>query len=88
MPGDLKIEFPESEKWISFSAPSDMNYQGIKCSATMDDGTVLQGEFDEENKASFYSFTGKACIKFEVDGLDREELELSGAENLLRMLVE
>ncbi|MNU03646.1 hypothetical protein D3C72_2477420 [compost metagenome] len=68
LPGGLKIEFPASEKWISFTAPSDMNYQGLKCSATMDDGTVLLSEFDSENKANFCSFVGEACIKFEIRG--------------------
>ncbi|VVO40533.1 hypothetical protein PS691_05698 [Pseudomonas fluorescens] len=88
MPGDLKIEFPESEKWISFSAPPELNYQGIKCTATMDDGAVLHGEFDSENKANFYSFAGKSCVKFEVENLDRQESVLSGAEKLLRELAE
>ncbi|MCP1446063.1 type VI secretion system secreted protein VgrG [Pseudomonas sp. GGS8] len=86
VPGGLKIEFPESEKWISFSAPQELNYQGIKCTATMDDGTVLQGEFDSENKASFYSFAGKSCVKFEVENLDKHESVLSGAEKLLSEL--
>ncbi|WP_223533252.1 DUF2345 domain-containing protein, partial [Pseudomonas sp. GL-RE-20] len=88
LPGGLKIEFPASEKWISFTAPSDMNYQGLKCSATMDDGTVLLSEFDSENKANFYSFVGEVCIKFEVEDLNREGRDSSGAEKLLRMLVE
>jgi type VI secretion system secreted protein VgrG len=88
VPGVLKIEFPESEKWISFAAPSELNYQGMKCTATMDDGTVLQGEFDSENQASFYSFAGKSCIKFEVENLDKQANVLSGAEKLLRELSE
>jgi len=88
LPGGLEIEFPTSEKWISFTAPSDMNYQGLKCSATMDDGTVLLSEFDSENKANFYSFVGGACIKFEIEDLNREGRDSSGAEKLLRMLVE
>lgn len=88
LPGGLKIELPESEKWISFSAPPELNYEGIKCTATMDDGTVLQGEFDSENKASFYSFTGSSCIKLEVERLSDQETVPSGAESLLRKLAE
>ena len=88
VPGGLKIELPESEKWISFSAPSDLKYEGRKCTATMDDGTVLQGEFDSENKASFYSFTGSSCIKLEVERLSDQENVPSGAESLLRKLAE
>nr|AAT90780.1 conserved hypothetical protein [uncultured proteobacterium QS1] len=88
VPGGLKLELPESEKWISFSAPSELNYEGIKCTATMDDGTVLQGEFDSENKASFYSFAGKACVKFELENLDFQGDVPSGAENILRVLAE
>ncbi|MDQ0122895.1 type VI secretion system secreted protein VgrG [Pseudomonas lini] len=91
VPGDLKIEFPDSEQWISFSAPLDLNYQGIKCTATMDDGSVLQGEFDGENKANFYSFAGKSCVKFEVENLDNlnsQESVLSGAQRLLKELAE
>lgn len=88
VPGGLKIELPESEKWISFSAPSDLKYEGRKCTATMDDGTVLQGEFDSENKASFYSFTGSSCIKLEVERLSDQENVPSGAEGLLRKLAE
>jgi type VI secretion system secreted protein VgrG len=88
VPGDLKIEFPDSEQWISFAAPHDLNYQGIKCTATMDDGSVLQGEFDSENKANFYSFAGKSCVKFEVENLDKQESVLSGAQRLLKELAE
>ncbi|QCY12021.1 type VI secretion system tip protein VgrG [Pseudomonas sp. MPC6] len=91
VPGDLKIEFPDSEQWISFSAPQDLNYQGIKCTATMDDGSVLQGEFDSENRANFYSFAGKSCVKFEVenlDNLDSQQSVLSGAQKLLKELAE
>lgn len=88
VPGDLKIELPESEKWISFSAPSELNYEGIKCTATMDDGAVLQGEFDSENKAKFYSFAGSSCTKLEVECLSDQENVPSGAESLLRKLAE
>ncbi|VVQ17415.1 hypothetical protein PS938_04416 [Pseudomonas fluorescens] len=88
VPSGLKIELPASEKWISFSAPSELNYEGIKCTATMDDGTVLQGEFDSENKANFYDFAGGTCVKFELENLDRQESVLSGAEKLLKELAE
>ncbi|MCP1507118.1 type VI secretion system secreted protein VgrG [Pseudomonas marginalis] len=88
LPGNLKIELPETEKWISFSAPSKSNYQGIKCTATMDDGEVLEGEFDGENKASFYSFTGNACVKFEVQCPKHQEDLPSTADELLRELGE
>jgi len=88
VPGDLKVEFPESDKWISFSAPVELNHQGIKCTATMDDGTVLQGEFDSQNKASFYSFAGNACVKFEVAELAPQESGISGAEAILKKIME
>ena len=88
LPGALRVELPGSENWISFSPRTGLNYEGIKCTATMDDGAVLQGEFDGENKASFYSFTAKACVKFEVECLDLQTTLQSGAENLLRKLSE
>ncbi|WP_443700963.1 DUF2345 domain-containing protein, partial [Pseudomonas sp.] len=88
LPGNLKIELPETEKWISFSAPSKSNYQGIKCTAAMDDGEVLEGEFDGENKVSFYSFTGNSCIKFEVQCPEHQEDLPSTADKLLRELGE
>jgi type VI secretion system secreted protein VgrG len=88
VPRGLKIELPQSEQWISFSAPAGMNYAGIQCTATMDDGTVLKGEFDHENKATFYSFAGDACVKFEVEDLDRQEIVHCGAQALLKQLAE
>jgi len=88
LPGNLKIELPGTEKWISFSAPSKSNYQGIKCTATMDDGEVLEGEFDGENKVSFYSFTGNSCVKFEVQCPEHQEDLPSTADKLLRELGE
>lgn len=88
VPENLKIELPESEKWISFSAPPELNYEGIKCTATMDDGTILYGEFDSENKASFYSFSASSCVKLEIDNLNCEGYIPSGAESLLKKLAE
>jgi type VI secretion system secreted protein VgrG len=88
MPGSLKIELPQTEKWISFSAPPGSNYQGMKCTATMDDGEVLQGEFDGESKVSFYSFTGKSCVGFEVQSPELQEDLPCAAEKLLRELAE
>jgi type VI secretion system secreted protein VgrG len=89
LPGDLKVEFPDSKKWIGFSAPLGFNYQGIKCTATMDDGTVLQGEFDSENKANFYSFAGESCVRFQFEELDKlEEGSSGGAEKIIRALRE
>ncbi|AUG08475.1 type VI secretion system Vgr family protein [Pseudomonas sp. S09G 359] len=88
VPGGLKVELPQSERWISFSAPAGMNYAGIQCTATMDDGTVLKGEFDHENKAKFYSFTGDACVNFEVEDLGRKESVPSGAQALFKQLAE
>ncbi|WP_347911453.1 type VI secretion system tip protein VgrG [Pseudomonas grandcourensis] len=89
LPGGLKIEFPDSTKWISFSAPPELNYQGIKCTATMDDGATLQGEFDSENKVNFYSFAGKSCVKFEVESPGKQENTIiSGTEKLLKKLAE
>ena len=88
MPGALKIEFPESKNWISFSSPPGLNYQGINCTATMNDGTVLQGEFDRQGKASFYSFSASFCTKFEVENLDRHENLESAAQRLLKQLKE
>jgi type VI secretion system secreted protein VgrG len=55
----------------------------------MDDGETLQGEFDSENKVSFYSFSGKSCVKFEVECPDKQENTIiSGAEKLLKELAE
>ncbi|WP_262417478.1 type VI secretion system Vgr family protein, partial [Pseudomonas sp. SH10-3B] len=88
MPGSLKIELPQTEKWISFSAPPGSNYQGMKCTATMDDGEVLQGEFNGESKVSFYSFTGKSCVEFKVQSPELQEDLPSAAEKLLRELAE
>jgi type VI secretion system secreted protein VgrG len=88
LPGALRVELPESENWISFFPSNALKYEGIKCTATMGDGTVLQGEFDSENKASFYSFAAKNCIKFEVENLDFQADQQSGAENLLKKLSE
>lgn len=65
-----------------------MNYEGIKCTATMDDGELLQGEFDHENKASFYSFYGKACVKFEIEDLDRSREVAGAAERIIKELSE
>ncbi|QXG35619.1 type VI secretion system Vgr family protein [Pseudomonas viridiflava] len=88
VPGMLKIELPEAEKWISFAAPIGMNYSGIKCTATMDSGDVLQGSFDDENKASFYSFEGTACVKFEMEDLDCRGVTPNITESLLGILAE
>jgi type VI secretion system secreted protein VgrG len=86
VPGDMKIELPQSQKWISFSAPPEFNYEGIKCTATMNDGTILRGEFNRESKAFFYSFAGSACVKFEVEDPDHQEQVSSGADKLLKEL--
>ncbi|WP_449105241.1 type VI secretion system baseplate subunit TssK [Pseudomonas mohnii] len=86
VPGDMKIELPQSQKWISFSAPPEFNYEGIKCTATMNDGTILRGEFNRESKAFFHSFAGSACVKFEVEDLDHQEQVSSGADKLLKEL--
>lgn len=88
VPGGLNIEFPESEKWIGFAAPQGFNYQGIKCTATMDDGTLLHGEFDTNNTASFYSFAGQACIHFTAEDLDVQAQLTSGAQRILTELAE
>ncbi|MFJ4131915.1 type VI secretion system Vgr family protein [Pseudomonas cyclaminis] len=88
MPGSLKIELQQTEKWISFCAPPGSNYQGMKCTATMDDGEVLQGEFDRESKVSFYAFTGNSCVGFNVQNLELQEELPSGAEQLLSELAE
>ncbi|SEN65635.1 Rhs element Vgr protein, partial [Pseudomonas sp. ok272] len=86
LPGELRIEMLNSENWISFSAPPEINYQGVKCTATMDDGAVLQGEFDSENKASFYAFSGGACVKFEIESLDQYTDMPSGTIMILKKL--
>ena len=75
-----------TQKWISFSAPPEFNYEGIKCTATMNDGTILRGEFNRESKAFFHSFAGSACVKFEVEDLDHQEQVSSGADKLLKEL--
>ncbi|WP_330211340.1 type VI secretion system Vgr family protein [Pseudomonas sp. AM4(2022)] len=88
MPGELKFDLPESEKWISFSAPAGLDYAGKKCTATMDDGTVLQGTFDSDNKAGFYSFSGGSCVKLEIESLDYQQILSSGAERILNKISE
>ena len=82
LPGNLNIELPEAAQWIRFSAPPESNYQGIQCTATMDDGEVLHGQFDSDNTASFYSFAGKTCVKFEMDD-PRFTDELSSVADIL-----
>jgi type VI secretion system secreted protein VgrG len=88
LPGALSIELPESDKWISFSAPQALNYCGLKCTATMEDGEALDGEFDQDNKATFYPLTGNVCVKFEVLSLARDADLPGSVETLLRELSE
>ncbi len=88
LPGALSIELPESDKWISFSAPQALNYCGLKCTATMEDGETLDGEFDQDNKATFYPLTGNVCVKFEVLSLARDSDLPGSVETLLRELSE
>lgn len=83
MPEELKFDLPESEKWISFSAPAELDYADKKCTATMDDGTVLQGTFDSENKAGFYSFFGSSCVKLEMEPLCYQQTVSSAVERIL-----
>jgi type VI secretion system secreted protein VgrG len=88
VPGALKVEFTGAEKWIGFTAPAGFDYQGLKCTATMDDGTVLNGEFDSEGKVIFDSFAADTCVKFTPEDLDHYEELPSGAQRLLRELEE
>lgn len=72
-PDNLKIDFPESERWIGFTGPSDMNYEGIRCTATMDDGAKLEGVFEADNSVRFNSISGNACVNLELENLDQPE---------------
>lgn len=72
-PDNLKIDFPESERWIGFTGPSDMSYEGIRCTATMDDGAKLEGVFEADNSVRFNSISGNACVNLELENLDQPE---------------
>ncbi len=87
-PDNLKLELPQSEDWIGFFGPEGMSYEGIACKATMDDGSVLEGRFDADNKVRFTSITGRSCIALELEGLDRSEELPSAAAAMIRKLGE
>lgn len=63
---------PQSSKWIAFQANTGVLYSGIGCIATMEDGSVLHGCFDDSNRAMFLSVTGTQCVKVEIDMCDAE----------------
>ncbi|WP_371367256.1 type VI secretion system Vgr family protein [Pseudomonas sp. QL9] len=88
LPDDLKIDFPNSKHWIGFSGPEGMNYEGIKCTATMDDGSVLEGQFGSDNTVRFNSITGSACSQLEVENLEQLKDLPSAALAMVRILGE
>lgn len=66
---------PQSSKWIAFQATTSGLYSGIGCIATMDDGSILRGCFDDSNKAMFLSVSGAQCLKVEIDMCDAENAD-------------
>ncbi|WP_274714703.1 Hcp family type VI secretion system effector [Xenorhabdus bovienii] len=77
----------ETEKWIGFSISDDIDYCGIKCLVTLDDGSVLNGEFNKQNKVKFSSITGNKCVKLEIENFEKESSSQSLTEILLSKIM-
>lgn len=76
---------PSSSRWIAFRVTANGLYSGVGCVATMDDGSVLRGCFDDSNKAVFLSVPGAQCVKFEVDRFDEEN---TATESIAHRLIQ
>ncbi|MCC8367277.1 PAAR domain-containing protein [Xenorhabdus griffiniae] len=77
----------ETKKWIGFSVSPEIDYCGIKCIATLDDGSILNGEFNQENKVMFTSITGHKCVKLEIEHFEKESSPQSLTEILLNKII-
>ncbi len=53
--------------WISFALPKTENYSGLNYRLTMDDGSVHNGVFDENNKVYIPSVSARSCISVEIE---------------------
>ncbi|WP_306310603.1 PAAR domain-containing protein [Xenorhabdus aichiensis] len=77
----------ETKKWIGFSVSPEIDYCGIKCLVTLDDGSVLNGEFNQQNKVMFTSITGHKCVKLEIENFEKESSSQSLTEILLSKII-
>lgn len=74
-------------KWIGFTMPAAFDYDGVKCIATLDDGSVVQGQFNQQNQVMFSSISGATCVKLEVESFEHEQIGQSLAEVLLGKII-
>ncbi|MDU9393623.1 type VI secretion system tip protein VgrG [Pseudomonas sp. zfem002] len=72
MPGGMKLEPVEDEGWISYSMPEGLDYRGVKCRLILQDGTVMEDEFDQEGKAAFYLKEDMRVERFEWGEAEKE----------------
>lgn len=76
-----------STKWIGFTMPAMFDYAGVKCLATLDDGSVVQGQFSQQNEVMFSSISGATCVKLEIESFEREQVSQSLTEVLLGKII-
>ncbi|WP_283131433.1 type VI secretion system PAAR protein [Enterovibrio norvegicus] len=87
-PGNTSVEgispiLTKNAKWISFRAPEDGSYKGLTVKATMNDGSILSGQFDETNSLTFTGIEASRCSKLELENCEVTKTEASLTDVLL-----
>lgn len=79
-----------SDKWIGFQIDSNRDYSGLNFIVTLNNGQLLKGTFDQNNKARLTIDTQCDSAKIEIENLENLENDnniSSVTENLLKAIM-